>query len=67
MPKARPRLDFTSGNKRNLTRAINLISTIKYECLSKEKPEIIHEGETVDDFIARGGRVKKFDSEGKRL
>lgn len=32
----------------------------RYAALTMDKPEVVHQGETVEEFLARGGQIKKI-------
>jgi predicted RNase H-like HicB family nuclease len=32
----------------------------RYAALAMDKPDVVHQGETVEDFLARGGEIKKI-------
>ena len=48
-----------STNK-NPKRERNIRLENRYAALTMDRPEVVHSGETVEDFLARGGAIKKI-------
>jgi len=48
------------STRKNSKRERNLRLDNRYASFVMDKPEVEHQGETVDEFLARGGTIKKI-------